>query len=141
VAKKGPIIIVEDDPDDKHILEEVLQDLHIMNKLIWFIKTAEAFLYLKTTPEHPFIIFCDVNLPGQNGVDFKRQIDNDEELRKKSIPFIFYSTSIDQKAVNEAYTKMTVQGFFQKGHTYKEIKTTIKLIVDYWEACRHPNAK
>jgi hypothetical protein len=37
--------------------------------------------------------------------------------------------------------EMTVQGFFQKGYSYEEIKTTIKLIVDCWMVCKHPNEK
>ena len=141
MAKSGPIIVLEDDADDKSIFEEILQDLEITNKLIWFTKTAETLEYLKTTSEQPFIIFSDINLPVQNGIDFKKELDNDEQLRKKSIPFVFYSTSVDQKTVNDAYTKMTVQGFFKKGHSYDEMKANIKVIFDYWKTCKHPNTK
>lgn len=141
MAKSGPIIVVEDDPDDKDILEDVLKDLNITNKLIWFTNGPAAFDYLKATPELPLIIFSDVNLPIQNGIEFKWHVDNDPELRRKSIPFVFFSTSVDQHAVNEAYTKMTVQGFFQKPSSYKEIKNIIGLILDYWKICRHPNSE
>jgi CheY-like chemotaxis protein len=138
--KSGPIIVVEDDADDKEVLEGILRELKITNKLVWFNKSDEAFRYLKTTSEQPFLIFSDVNLPIENGVEFKRRIDNDVQLRQKSIPFVFYSTSVNQKTVNEAYTQMTVQGFFQKGSTYDEIKRHIKLIIEYWMVCRHPNS-
>ena len=141
MSKSGPILLIEDDADDKGIFEEVLKELNISNQLIWFTKSDEAIHYLKATSEQPFIIFSDVNLPGQNGIEFKRQLDHDEELRKKSIPFIFYSTSVNQATVNEAYTSLTVQGFFQKGNSYEEIKTMIKQIIDYWQTCRHPNSK
>ena len=141
MAKSGPIIVLEDDADDKSIFEEILQDLEITNKLIWFTKTAETLEYLKTTSEQPFIIFSDINLPVQNGIDFKKELDTDEQLRKKSIPFVFYSTSVDQKTVNDAYTKMTVQGFFKKGNSYDEMKTDIKVIFDYWKTCKHTNTK
>ena len=141
MSKSGPIILIEDDVDDENIFKEVLKELGIANSLIWFTKTDEALHYLKATSEQPFIIFSDVNLPGQSGIEFKRNLDNDEELRKKSIPFVFYSTSVNQETVNEAYTKMTVQGFFQKGNSYEEIKTMIKQIIDYWQTCRHPNSK
>jgi response regulator RpfG family c-di-GMP phosphodiesterase len=81
-----------------------------------------------------------VNLPKENGVEFKSRIDDDKQLRKKSIPFVFYSTVVTQKIVNDAYTQMTVQGFFQKGHQFEEIKRVIKTIFDYWTICKHPNA-
>jgi CheY-like chemotaxis protein len=139
MAKSGPIVVIEDDTDDQGILKDVLKELKVENELIWFAKADDAFTYLKTSSQQPFLIFSDVNLPGQNGIEFKRRIDADPALRKKSIPFVFYSTYVDQQAVNTAYTEMTVQGFFQKNDSYSEIKTNIKLIIDYWLACRHPN--
>jgi CheY-like chemotaxis protein len=139
--KSGPIILIEDDPDDKDVFHDILKDIKVSNNLLWFRNCDDAFSYLKTTPEQPFIIFCDINLPGTTGIECKKQIDEDKELRKKSIPFIFCSTSVDQKTVNEAYTKMTVQGYFQKKNTYAELREMIKLIVAYWEECKHPNTK
>jgi CheY-like chemotaxis protein len=140
MAKSGPIIIVEDDQDDLEIMEIVLQDLGIPNKLIWFANAIDAFAFLKTTREQPFLIFSDINMPQQSGIEFKRDIDNDPELRHKSIPFVFYSTSISQEHVNEAYTQLTVQGFFQKADNIPVIKETLKAIIDYWKMCRHPNS-
>jgi response regulator RpfG family c-di-GMP phosphodiesterase len=137
--KPGPIIIIEDDADDKHILEMILKDLGVDNQLIWFTNCKDAFVYLKTTAEQPFIIFSDMNLPEQSGIDFKKQIDEHPQLHKKCIPFIFYSTSVDQATVNQAYTEMTVQGFFEKKTSLEGIRKTIRVIIDYWEECRHPN--
>ncbi len=137
--KSGPIIIIEDDIDDKDILTEVFRELNVENKQVWFTDCLQAWDYLKTTTEQPFVIFCDVNLPKLSGMDFKRQIDADPQLRKKSIPFLFYSTSIEQNIVNEAYTQMTVQGFFKKGDNYQEIRQTMKSIIEYWQTCKHPN--
>ena len=139
--KSGPIVVVEDDVDDKEVLEDILRELNVKNKVIWFTKSNEAFQYLKTTLEQPFIIISDVNIPLENGIEFKRRIDNDPQLRQKSIPFVFYSTSIKKETVTEAYSEMTVQGFFKKGNSHSEIKKDVKLIVDYWMVCRHPNSK
>jgi len=136
----GPIIIVEDDKDDRDIIEEVLEELNIPNEIVWFKRCVDAFDYLKTHTNQPFLIFCDINLPGLSGLEFKRQIDADKELRKKSIPFVFLSTSTDKKYVDEAYMEMTVQGYFQKANSYVEIKNTVKAILEYWKICKHPNA-
>ena len=139
MAKDGPIIIIEDDDDDKEIYKDVLDELNISNKIVWFTNPDTAFDYLKTTKDQPFIIFSDVNLPVQSGMEFKKKIDADKQLRKKSIPFVFFSTFTSLEIVNEAYTKMTVQGFFKKGTSYNEIKSDIKIIVAYWQNCKHPN--
>lgn len=139
MSKSGPILIIEDDSDDKEILENIVRELNYKNTIVWCDTTEDAFEYLCNTTQPVFIIFCDINLPGKNGLEFKKDVDANPELRKKSIPFIFYSTSASQQSVNEAYTQMTVQGFFKKGIDYKAIKSNIKLILDYWCACIHPN--
>jgi CheY-like chemotaxis protein len=138
--KTGPIILIDDDEDDKDVFVDILKDLEINNQVLWFENCENAFSFLLNSSEQPFIIFCDLNLPGLNGTECKQQIDDNEELRKRSIPFVFFSTSVNQKTVDDAYTKMTVQGFFQKKNSYDELKSTIKLIADYWSECRHPNA-
>jgi hypothetical protein len=32
-----------------------------------------------------------------------------------------------------------VQGFFIKPYDIKQIRATLKLIIDYWSECKHPN--
>ena len=135
----GPIILVEDDEDDVAIFSDVLTDLDIPNRLITFIKPADAYHFLVNNDEQPFIIISDVNLPGMSGLEFKNKLDHNEKLRKKSIPFVFYSTSAEKKYVDEAYLHLTVQGFFLKGHSIKEIKNQLRIIFEYWKICRHPN--
>src|SRR4051812_42408906 len=109
MSQSGPIILVDDDVEDEELIREVLHEMGIKNKLIHFDKCVTAFEYLKSTLDGPFIILSDINLPVQSGIEFKRQIDADPQLRAKSIPFVFLSTSIDKKAVDVAYKEMTVQ--------------------------------
>ncbi|MDB5202202.1 MAG: histidine kinase [Ferruginibacter sp.] len=138
MAKDGPIVIIEDDLDDRQTLTEALKDAEVWNELVFFGNSDDAYEYLKNTERHPFIILCDVNLPRQNGIEFKTELDNDPLMRSRSIPFIFYTTYVSQYAVNEAYKNLTVQGFFQKNNTYKELKDVIRIIIDYWRICRQP---
>lgn len=89
-SKQGPIIFIEDDLDDQEILKEVLHSLKISNTLLLFSDGMEAFSYLKTNEDQPFLILCDINLPKMNGLEFREKVVGDERLRKKSIPFFFY---------------------------------------------------
>lgn len=139
--KSGPILIIEDDEDDISIMKEIFMELGLTNKLIRFTNCIDALDYLKQTTDRPFIIFCDINLPRQNGMEFKKELDDNPQLRKKSIPFVFHTTTTDIVTVNEAYTKMTVQGFFKKETDYSSIKKNLQIIVDYWELCKHPNCR
>jgi CheY-like chemotaxis protein len=139
MSKSGPIIIVEDDRDDKELFEEITREIGIENELIWFPQAEEAFKYLKATLTSPFLIFSDINLPGITGLELKRDIDADPELRRKSIPFVFFSTNASQKDIDTAYITMTVQGFFVKGNNYSEVKLLLRSIYFYWMHCKHPN--
>jgi CheY-like chemotaxis protein len=111
--KNGPIILVEDDLDDQEFIVDSFQILGIKNQINVFDNGREALAFLKTTEVQPFLIISDVNLPVLNGLQLKAEIQNNEYLRNKSIPFIFLSTSADKKAVEEAF-KLSVQGFFVK---------------------------
>lgn len=141
MSKTGEILIVEDDSDDRRFLTSILDDLQIKNTLVWFDNTDAALEYLRSTSKSIFVIFSEINVPGKDGLEFKRSIDSDPKLRKKSIPFMFYATTANQREVNEAYTQMTVQGFFKKGSDYEETKNMVKTIFDYWRITKHPNTQ
>lgn len=139
MSKSGVILLVEDDMDDKDVLVKTIRDVGVKNEIVWLETTQAALDFLLFATQSIFIILSDINLPGNSGLDLKLKIDSNPKLRKRSIPFIFFSTSASQKDVNDAYTKMTVQGFFKKGADYDETKVMIKTIFDYWTICKHPN--
>ena len=56
----------------------------------------------------------------------------------KSIPYLFFSTSAEQKQVIDAYSR-SIQGFFVKPNNYNKLKNTIMKIVEYWQECVSPN--
>jgi len=73
-----------------------------------------------------------------NGLAFRQKIMENAFLRKKSIPFVFYTGLVSQEMVNEAYD-MEVQGFYQKAKSYEGVKDQLYSILIYWRQCLHPN--
>jgi len=138
MPKRRPIIIIEDDQDDQDMLEEVMVTLEVKNERRYFDNCQNALDYLLTTSEQPFIILSDVNLPRMTGTALKKKINENEVLREKSIPFIFLTTSNSEQEVQQAY-EMMVQGYFQKEHSHEKLKQMVKMILDYWSICKHPN--
>jgi len=136
--KGGPIIIIEDDLDDQEMLNDIFVDLNYPNKIIFFGDGEQALQYLTDTDVEPFIIFSDINMPKLSGMELREKIHQNEDLRIKSIPYLFFSTSAEQQNVVDAYSK-SVQGFFVKPTSYSEIKETIRTIVEYWNKCVSPN--
>ncbi|WP_207496937.1 response regulator [Aridibaculum aurantiacum] len=138
MTKYGPIVFLEDDSDDQEFIREVIEGLNVRNDLMIFSTAMEAFKFLKETAIQPFIIFCDINLPMINGLEFKKMMEEDPSLKEKSIPFVFFSTSVDKASVEEAFEQMTVQGFFQKPANIPELKKMLQVIIDYWTLSKHP---
>ncbi|HEY0656332.1 MAG TPA: response regulator [Chryseosolibacter sp.] len=134
-----PIVIIDDDTDDHYIFDEVCRRMNLGNELKFFTSALQALEYLRSTNDQPFIIFCDVNMPKMTGLELRRAIDQDEGLRRKSIPFVFFTTAASKPQVVEAYN-LTVQGFFIKESTFDETEKVLRLIFEYWKKCRHPNA-
>lgn len=137
MRKSGPIVIIEDDFEDQEILSDVFKELNYPNEIIFFHDGMLALEYLTATTKQPFLILSDINMPKLSGIELREKIHNNESLRLKCIPYLFFTTSIQQDQVIDAYSK-SVQGFFTKPHSYSEILRVIKNIVEYWKDCHSP---
>ena len=136
--KNGPVIIIEDDADDQALLKEVFKTLKYTNQLIFFFNGQDALDFLNEGNTIPFIILSDINLPKLNGFDLRAKLKTDAELEIRCIPYLFFSTALNQKAVIDAYS-LSVQGFFVKQTSMVELEKTITVIMEYWKRCAAPN--
>jgi len=135
--KSGPILLTDDDADDRFLVESVCQSLHYKNAIVHFEHGEQLLEYLLVTTEKPFLILCDINMPVMNGLEVRKRIDEDEFLRRKSIPFIFFSTNAVKREVEQAF-ELTVQGYFEKGNSLQELTDRLRIILEYWTMCHHP---
>ncbi|MEO6406786.1 MAG: response regulator [Ferruginibacter sp.] len=109
--KDGAIVIVEDDSDDQEMFSTVFKELPYKNKIIFFNDGQEALTYLAANTSEPFIVFSDINMPKLNGIELRKQILENEDIRLKTTPYLFFTTRAEQAAVIDAYSK-SIQGFF-----------------------------
>ena len=138
MAMNGPIVLVDDDANDIEIIASALKDLAVPNEVRAFQQTSEAMNFLLTTQEQPFIILCDIRMSEMNGLAFRKGIIDNDYLRKKSIPFVFFTAAVSMDIVNEAFL-MNVQGFIQKARSYGGVKEQLSAVMTYWRHCLHPN--
>ena len=136
--KNGPVIIIEDDPDDQYLLEEVFKVLDYPNQIIYFSTGDLALEFLNNTENIPFLILSDINMPKLDGFELRNKIFTDTQLSEKCIPYLFFSTAVSQKMVIDAYS-LSVQGFFIKQTSITELEKTISVIMEYWKRCAAPN--
>ena len=136
--KTGPIIIIEDDLDDQEILADIFKELNYNNKLVFFGDSVQALEHLTDTDIEPFLVLSDINMPKLSGIELREKVHNNEDLRLKSIPYLFFSTSAEQSHVIDAYSR-SIQGFFIKPSNYDKLRSVIVKIVEYWQECESPN--
>lgn len=134
----GPVIIIEDDLDDQQILTEIFQKQDYPNEILFFSEGEKALAFLDDTDVIPFLILSDINMPKLDGFALRKKIKEDAALQVKCIPYLFFTTAANHKAVVEAYS-MSVQGFFIKDTSFNELEKTIILIMEYWRKCVAPN--
>ena len=102
MSVKGPIILIEDDSDDQFLLKSIVEELQIPNPIIFFSNGLEALLFLETTTEQPFIIFCDINMPVMNGWEFLNAIAERPYVNRVHVVMVSSATeeSEKEKALN-----------------------------------------
>lgn len=136
--RTGPIIIIEDDKGDQELLNIAFEELNFINEIIFFKDPVIALDFLTTSAVEPFIILSDLHMPKLNGIELREKIHTNQDLGLKCIPFLFFSTSAEQKYVVDAYSK-SVQGFFIKPNTIDALTKLLATIVHYWQECESPN--
>jgi len=133
----GEILIIEDDADDRDILEEVFTRLNYGNKIVFFKDSTDVVPYLLSNKIKPFMVISDINMPKLDGFELRDMILNDERLVDNCVPYIFFSTSKDNANVVRAY-KAAAQGYFKKDDDLDKYTNTVKKIIDYWKDCITP---
>jgi len=136
--KSGPVIVIEDDADDQDFLREVFDKLNYPNEVIFFFDGQLALDYLNKAEVLPFLILSDINMPKLDGFELRKKLKTDAALQIKCIPYLFFSTALNQKAVIDAYS-LSAQGFFVKQSSLGELEKTISIIMEYWKRCAAPN--
>ncbi|GAA3936774.1 response regulator [Chitinophaga oryziterrae] len=136
--KNGPLVVIEDDEDDRELFTSVFNELGYSNEIVFFEDGQAALAYIQGEDIFPFLILSDINLPKLNGFELRKMVHTNEGLSSKCIPYLFFSTSVEKEAVYDAYT-MSVQGFFKKPSSYEHLKSTIRIIIEYWRECYSPN--
>ncbi|UHG94646.1 response regulator [Spirosoma oryzicola] len=138
MQQHGPILFIDDDPDDQFLYRPLFEQIIPDRKVVFLDNGQEAIDYLRTTEEKPFLIISELTLSGMSGLELRKEIEQDPALRKRAIPFIFFTHPVYKHLVEEAY-ELTIQGFFEKKPDIQAVEKELRSIIDYWSTCLHPN--
>jgi two-component system, chemotaxis family, response regulator Rcp1 len=128
------ILIVEDNPGDARLIEEVLHThtdhfhLHLVEDGV----EAMSFLYREgkfLNSPRPDLIFLDLNLPKKDGREVLAEIKSDRNL--KQIPVVIMTTSQAEDDILKAYS-LHANCFVTKPLELDQFNSAIKSLIEFW---------
>ncbi len=126
------IFLIDDDPDDREIFEEILAEEHPLIEFQQAENGAAAFEKLRSGRfTKPDLIFLDLNMPVMDGRTFLRLIKKETALQH--IPVIIYSTSsseIDKKFALEHFAAQ----FLTKQYSIELLRKDLNAAVENYLA-------
>ncbi len=136
LKKPIPILIAEDDEDDRLLTQEAFEESRIRNDLV-FVEDGERLMhYLKREGEYsgsshplPGLIILDLNMPRKDGREALAEIKNDPVLRR--IPVVVLTTSAAEADVIHSYD-LGVAGYIVKPVTFDGLVTALEKLGSYW---------
>jgi len=140
------ILMADDDPDDRLMTKEALDEARLANEL-YFVEDGEElmdFLYhrgdyadLDTSPR-PGLILLDLNMPKKDGREALAEIKADSDLRQ--IPIVVLTTSQAEEDIYRTYD-LGVNSFITKPVSFEGLVDIIKGLAIYWfEIVKLPKA-
>jgi CheY-like chemotaxis protein len=133
---KKCIMIVDDDADDRAVLEHALSKNFLLNNIVFAKDGTELIDYLFRTGAfsgtlHPIpdIILLDINMPKMSGLEALERIKLHPSL--KTIPVIMFTTSSSHIDIKKAY-ELGASGFILKPNRLEEFIEVTRHVCDYW---------
>jgi two-component system response regulator len=128
------ILLVEDNPGDARLTQEVLKDSKIRNNLHIVADGVEAMAFLRREGQYasaprPDIILLDLNLPRMDGREVLKAIKADESLRR--IPIVIMTTSDDEHDILAAYD-LYANCYITKPVDFQRFIEIVKTIENFW---------
>ncbi|GGQ40562.1 response regulator [Couchioplanes azureus] len=135
----GPILLVEDNPDDVMFTIRAFGKNHIKNEVIVASDGEEALRLLLpddgSPPLKPALILLDVNLPKVNGLEVLRHIRGNE--RTMGLPVVVLTTSNEERDIVESY-RLGANSYVRKPVVFDEFLAAAKVLGVYWLIVNEP---
>jgi CheY-like chemotaxis protein len=134
MGMKHSVLVVDDDSDDRHFIQEAFRLSNIDVDLVEFSNANNIVGALKNLDkEKPIsLILLDLNLPGKNGFEALRELKQDEDCTH--IPTVVLTTSSSDRDRNESYA-MGASCFLSKPNSFE---VYMKMLTSIFKLYIHP---
>ena len=128
------ILLVEDNPGDVRLTQEVLRDGKVRNNMHVTKDGVDAISFLHQTGDYagaprPDIILLDLNLPKKDGREVLAEIKADHDL--KNIPVVVLTTSSAEQDIFRSYD-LHANCYITKPVDLDQFIRVIRSIEDFW---------
>ncbi len=136
MKKDGPILLVEDNPDDVTLTLRSLKKANIANDVVVMRDGAEALDYLFGTGAYegrgvakPAVILLDIKLPKINGLEVLARVRRDERTRR--LPVVILTSSDEENDLARSY-ELGVNSYVRKPVEFEEFSKAVTQLGLYW---------
>jgi CheY-like chemotaxis protein len=95
------ILLCDDDPDEALFLETAFKKAGYQVDLEYFNRCSRLLDHLPSRRERPDLIFLDINMPGEKGLECLAKVKQIPEY--KDVPVIMYTTSSLSRDIEHAF--------------------------------------
>ena len=134
------ILLVEDDEVDVMNVKRAFKKNNVTNPLYTAGNGIEALEFLnseyKTNPhDYPRIVLLDLNMPKMGGIEFLRELRNNDHLKNISV-FVMTTSNEDNDKI-DAYN-LNVAGYILKPLSMDQFMSVVSTLSNYWKLCEFP---
>jgi len=134
-----PIMLIEDNPDDRDLTIRALKKNNILNPVIVASNGAEALAMLLGDDQrdqgNPALILLDLKLPKIEGLEVLRRIRADE--RTQVVPVLVLTSSKEEADLRAAY-QLGANAYVRKPVAFSEFSEAIHTVGLFWLHLNEP---
>lgn len=136
-GKPITILVADDDPDDRLMIKEALEEARLVNGIDFVEDGVDLMDYLRRRGKHtdrqgpskPGLLLLDLNMPRKDGREALEEIRADSDLKR--IPVIVLTTSAAEEDIARTYD-LGASSFITKPVSFDDLVRTMKTMTDYW---------
>ena len=139
MSADGPILLVEDNPDDVMFTLRAFTKNHIRNEIVVANDGEQALQRLfpsgGSEPLQPALILLDIKLPKIDGMEVLRAVRGHD--RTRSLPVVVLTTSNEERDIVESY-RLGANSFIRKPVVFAEFVEAANVLGVYWLLFNQP---
>ncbi|RPI99481.1 MAG: response regulator [Chloroflexi bacterium] len=136
-VNNGPILLVEDNPDDETLTLRALRKSNMVSEVIVAHDGVEALDYVFATGPYagrdvqklPAVVLLDLKLPRLDGLDVLRHLRADS--RTALLPVVVLTSSDEEQDIAESY-RMGANSYIRKPVDFDQFVDAVQQLGLYW---------